>query len=71
MTSNMNKTRRKSVKNRDKEQGFILIVGMIVMTFLLLLALPFLFQTSVENRLTDKSYKVSTAVSLAEAAEQI
>ncbi len=67
MTSNMNKTRRMSVKNRDKEQGFILIIGMIVMTFLLLLALPFLFQTSVEYRLTDKSYKVSTALSLAEA----
>ena len=67
MTSNMNKTRRKSVKNRDKERGFILVVGMIVMTFLLLLALPFLFQTSVESRLTDKSYKVSTALSLAEA----
>ncbi len=67
MTSNMNKTRRKSVKNRDKERGFILVVGMIVMTFLLLLALPFLFQTSVESRLTVKSYKVSTALSLAEA----
>ena len=63
----MNKTRRKSVKNRDKEQGFIMIVGVIVMSFLLLLALPFLFQTSIENKLTDKSYKASTALSLAEA----
>ncbi len=44
-----------------------MIVGVIVMIFFLLLALPFLVQTSIENKLTDKSYKVFSALSLAEA----
>ena len=55
------------VEGRHKEQGFVLIVGMVVMAILLLLAIPFLYQLSFENRLTDKSYKSSAAMSLAEA----
>jgi hypothetical protein len=57
----------KNLKSRHEEQGFILIVGVVVMAFLLLLAVPFLYQVSFEHRLTDKSYKSSAAISLAEA----
>lgn len=63
----MNKQKRKGDKKRHEEQGFILIVGVMVMAFLLLLALPFLYQLSLENRVTNKSYKASVALSLAEA----
>jgi len=63
----MNKQKRKGDTKRHEEQGFILVIGVIVMTFLLLLALPFLFQLSLENRVTNKSFKSSAALSLAEA----
>ena len=59
--------KNKCIKSRYEEQGFVLIVGMVIMAILLLLAVPFLFQVSFENRLTDKSYKSSVAISLAEA----
>ena len=65
--SKMEKIISKGVKSKNEEQGFILIVGLVIMAFLLLLAVPFLFQVSFENRLTDKSYKSSAAISLAEA----
>ena len=55
------------LKRRNEEQGFVLVVGMLVMAVLLLLAVPFLYQLSFENRLTTKSYKSSAALSLAEA----
>jgi len=55
------------VEGRHKEQGFVLVIGVVVMGVLLLLAIPFLYQLSFENRLTDKSYKSSAAMSLAEA----
>jgi hypothetical protein len=51
----------------NKEQGFVLIVGLVVMAVLLLLAIPFLYQLSFENKLTTKTYKSSAAMSLAEA----
>jgi hypothetical protein len=54
-------------KSKNEEKGFVLIVGLIVMMVLLLLAVPFLYQLSFENRLTTKSYKSSAALSLAEA----
>jgi hypothetical protein len=57
----------KSVEGRQKEQGFVLVVGMVIMGVLLLLAIPLLYQLSFENRLTDKSFKSSAATSLAEA----
>lgn len=53
--------------SRPKERGFILVLGMIIMAFLLLLAVPFLFQLSTENRMTKKSYKSVSALTLAEA----
>ena len=51
----------------NKEQGFVLIVGLVVMGVLLLLAIPFLYHVSFENKLTTKTYKSSAAMSLAEA----
>jgi hypothetical protein len=57
----------KDVEGRQKEQGFVLVVGMVIMGVLLLLAIPFLYQLTFENRLTDKSFKSSAATSLAEA----
>ncbi len=58
---------KKDLKRKGEEQGFVLIVGLVVMSFLLLLAIPFLYQLSFENKLTTKSYKSSAALSLAEA----
>jgi Tfp pilus assembly protein PilX len=55
------------LKRRNEEKGFVLVIGMIVMSCLLLLAIPFLYQLSFENKLTNKSYKSSAALSLAEA----
>ena len=52
---------------RKHEQGFVLVIAVILMGFLLLLALPFMSQLSAENRLTDKSFKSCAALSLAEA----
>jgi Tfp pilus assembly protein FimT len=57
----------KDIEGRQKEQGFVLVVGMVIMGVLLLLAIPFLYQLTFENRLTDKSFKSSAATSLAEA----
>jgi hypothetical protein len=58
---------KKDLKRRSEEKGFVLIIGMLVMAVLLLLAVPFLYQLSFENKLTDKSYESSVAISLAEA----
>jgi hypothetical protein len=58
---------KKDLKRRNEEQGFVLVVGMVVMSVLLLLAVPLLYQISFENKLTNKSYKSSAALSLAEA----
>ena len=62
----MNTNKKKMIKKKH-EEGMVLVVGVIIMTCLLLLVLPFLFQLSAENRLTDKSFKSCTALSLAEA----
>ncbi len=62
-----NNVKSKGVQSDNEEQGFILIIGVIVMTALLPLALSFLLLLSFEYRLTDKSYKASAALSLAEA----
>ncbi|MCK4647014.1 MAG: hypothetical protein KAU46_12240 [Candidatus Aminicenantes bacterium] len=63
----MKKIRTKNLKRRHEEKGFILFVSIIVMTCMLLLVTPFLFQLSSANRLTQKSCKSSVAISLAEA----
>ena len=60
-------THKKDIKRKRHEEGMILVIGVIVMAFLLLLVLPFLYQLSAENRLTDKSFKSNRALSLAEA----
>ncbi len=61
----MNTRERRSTKRR--EGGFVLFLGVLIMAFLLLLAVPFLFQLNTEQRLTEKSAKSFAAVSLAEA----
>ncbi len=55
------------IKRTHKKQGFVLVIGVVVMAVLLLLAVPFLYQVSFENKLTNKTYKSSAAMSLAEA----
>ncbi len=54
-------------KKRHKEQGFVLIIGFIMMAFLLLLAVPFLFQLSNDKRSSQIFVNSSVALSLAEA----
>ena len=52
---------------RGEKEGSILIVGLTVITFLLFLVVPLLFQQSPENKVTDKSSNYLAALSLAEA----
>lgn len=54
------------IKGGQKD-GSILIIGMTVLAFLLVFAVPHLFQQSPENKVTDKSANYSAALSLAEA----
>ncbi len=52
---------------RGQKDGSTLIIGMTIMAFLLVFAVPHLFQQSPENKVTDKSANYSGALSLAEA----
>ena len=52
---------------KGKNEGSILIIGVAIMAFLLVFAVPFLFQSPTENTVTDKSSCYSAALSLAEA----
>ena len=52
---------------RGRKDGSILIIGMTFLAFLLVFAVPHLFQQSPENKVTDKSANYSAALSLAEA----
>jgi type II secretory pathway pseudopilin PulG len=52
---------------RGRRDGSILIIGMTVLAFLLVFAVPHLFQQSPENKVTDKSANYAAAFSLAEA----
>ena len=63
----MKEIRKRNIKRRDEVQGSILIIGVAIIAFLLFLAVPFLFQLSVEKRDTGRSSKYSAALSLAEA----
>jgi len=63
----MRKEKGNNLKKRKQEQGSILLISVFIMTFLLLMAVPFLFQLSTENRLSEKSYRSLAAISLAEA----
>ena len=59
--------KNKNLKNKREERGFVMVVGVIITSFLLLLALPFMFKINAERRLSDKSLKTLSALSLAEA----
>jgi type II secretory pathway pseudopilin PulG len=52
---------------RGRKDGSTLIIGMTIMAFLLVFAIPHLFQQSPQNKVTDKSANYSAALSLAEA----
>lgn len=58
---------KKRLKGKHEEKGFVLILGIIVMAFLLLLMAPFLFQLTNQHRSTERSSRYITAFSLAEA----
>lgn len=55
------------LKGKHEEKGFVLILGIVVMAFLLLLMAPFLFQLTNQHRSTERSSRYITAFSLAEA----
>ncbi|MFQ6068947.1 MAG: hypothetical protein ACE5LC_00315 [Candidatus Aminicenantales bacterium] len=59
--------RAKEVKMRHREQGSILVAGIIVLASMVILILPFIFHKSSQLRLTEKSYRSYAALSLAEA----
>lgn len=63
----MNNTRIKNIKKQQENQGFILITSVIVVLFMLLLAGPFLFQLSADNKSYKRTSKSQVALSLAEA----
>jgi Tfp pilus assembly protein PilX len=63
----VDKTSSKGIKAKKEEQGYILFVGILFMTCLLVLVVPFLLQLSTEYRLTNKYFQSSSALSLAEA----
>ena len=63
----MKEATSKSLIKGNKKEGFILVIGIFTITFLLLFAFPFLSQLSTDFRLNEKSYKSSAAFSLAEA----
>jgi len=52
---------------RGRKDGSILIIGMTILAFLFVFAVPHLFQQSPENKVTDKSANYTAALSLAEA----
>ena len=63
----MKDSRKRNSKNKHKEKGFVLVVGVIISAFLFLLAIPFLVQVSSDRRSTERSYQAVSALSLAEA----
>jgi len=63
----MREKKGSNYKKAYKEQGYILVIGTLVSAVLLIFSLPFIFQLSSEYRLTEKSYKSLSVLSLAEA----
>ena len=59
--------RKTMVKKKHEERGFILVLGMIISSFLLLLVVPFMFKVSTERTLINTSMHALSALSLAEA----
>ena len=56
-----------NINKKKEERGAVLVIGVLFLTFMLLLAIPFLFQISNERRSSEKSYKAFAALSMAEA----
>ncbi len=52
---------------RGRKDGSIIFIGMTILAFLLVFAVPHLFMQSPENKVTDKSANYTAALSLAEA----
>ena len=52
---------------RGRKDGSILIIGMTILAFLLVFAVPHLFMQAPENKVTDPSTNYSATLSLAEA----
>ncbi len=63
----MNNTKIKDSKKQHENQGFILVTSVIVLLLMLLLAGPFLFQLSADNKSHKRTSKSQVALSLAEA----
>jgi len=63
----MREKRIRGIIKRKEEHGSVLVLGVLFLAFMLLLAVPFLFMLSNDNRSTEKSYKSMAALSLAEA----
>jgi len=63
----MKETRIKIKLKKGKNEGSILIIGVTIMAFLLVFAVPLLFQFPAEKKAADKSSCYSAALSLAEA----
>ena len=63
----MKNTRIRIRLKKGKNEGSILIIGVTIMAFLLIFAVPFLLQSPAENKAADKSSCYSAALSLAEA----
>jgi len=56
-----------SGRKRARERGGILITAIIVILAMLILAIPFLFKLSAENRSTERAARALSALNLAEA----
>jgi hypothetical protein len=54
-------------KKRARERGGILVIAIIVILAMLILAIPFLFKLSAENRSTERAARALSALNLAEA----
>lgn len=63
----MKNTKIRIKVKKGKNEGSILIIGVTIMAFLLVFAVPLLFQSPAENKAADKSSCYSAALSLAEA----
>ncbi|MFQ6070528.1 MAG: hypothetical protein ACE5LC_08390 [Candidatus Aminicenantales bacterium] len=60
-------TEKRKNKKQNNQRGSILIAGVIVLSAMVILVLPFLFYQSSHLHLVEKTYKSISALSLAEA----
>lgn len=54
-------------KGNDRERGAILVIAILVIVVMLLMAIPFLFKLSGQNRSTERAARALSALNLAEA----